>query len=142
MNESSFLLTSGSHSSYARVPGVGPELKQGMAVLLVCAVSRLAEYEVNDPAPTDMRPQTPAVVQDVVPSTARVLERVGENGHRTELPRLVHRACQSHHRLCAPSRRSRKAGTSEHWASDKTASSAALAPRTPATPLRSSVAPG
>src|SRR5206468_3038012 len=50
----------------------------------------LAENEVRDPAPADVRPAAAAVVEDVRAVAATVLQRVGHNRHRTEVARLVH----------------------------------------------------
>src|SRR5688572_15661631 len=56
--------------------------------------SFLAEHQVHDPAPADVRSRAAAVVQDVFAVTARVLERVGQDRHRGEVSRLIHQVRQ------------------------------------------------
>ena len=54
--------------------------------------SRLAKYEVHDPAPANVWTGTATVSQHVLVVAPGVLERIRENGHRGELPHLVHLA--------------------------------------------------
>ncbi|MDB5308835.1 MAG: hypothetical protein JWO38_3037 [Gemmataceae bacterium] len=52
--------------------------------------SRLPQHQIHHPAPPDMRPVAPAVGQDVGLVAPGVLEGVGQDRHRGEVPGLVH----------------------------------------------------
>src|SRR5262245_39361368 len=51
--------------------------------------SPLSEDQIHDPAPANVRSVAATVIEDVGVVAACVLERVGEDLHRAELPRLV-----------------------------------------------------
>src|SRR5881227_2549094 len=50
----------------------------------------LADHQVYHPAPAAVRAGTAAVVEDVGVVAPRVLERVGQDRHRAEVPGCVH----------------------------------------------------
>ena len=65
----------------------------------------LAQDEVHDPAPPDVNLiRVAAVREDLLVLAAGVLERVGEDGHRAEVPRLVHLTREQNRGLRAPIR--------------------------------------
>ena len=75
--------------------------------------STLPQDQIDDPAAADVDLlRVAAVVQDVVAVAPGVLERVGQDRHRREVPRLVHPAGDGHGRGRAPlRRRTRRGGT-------------------------------
>jgi hypothetical protein len=74
---------------------VGHFITVDMAVAFVfrCRWSRLTQDHVNHPAAANMRcVGIAAVIQNVVVVATRVLQRIGQNRHRPEVPALVHLA--------------------------------------------------
>ena len=63
-----------------------------------------AENPVHNPAPANMRASTATVVEDVRVVTPGVLERVREDRHGAEVPRLVHLAREHQRGVGAPGR--------------------------------------
>src|SRR5262245_25659531 len=54
----------------------------------------LAQHEIDDPTPADMRASASAVAEDVFVVAPGILNRVCENGHRAEVTRLIHLTSQ------------------------------------------------
>src|SRR5262249_25735523 len=64
----------------------------------------LAQHQVHHPAPANVGTETATVVEDVIVLAPGVLERVGQNGHRGEVTRLIHLARQGNGSAGAPRR--------------------------------------
>src|SRR5262249_24779659 len=64
----------------------------------------LAQDEIADPAPAEVRLGGATVAQHLVVLAPGVLKCVGEDRPRADLPRLVHRAGECHRGVSAPRR--------------------------------------
>jgi hypothetical protein len=62
----------------------------------------LAEYQIYNPAPTDVRTRASAVVEDLGVFAPGVLECVGQNRHGREVARIVHLAGEGDDCVSAP----------------------------------------
>src|SRR5215207_7369383 len=83
--------------------------------------SLLAEYEIDDPAPANVRRGGVAAVrEDVVGVAARVLKRVGQYRHRAEVARIIHLPCEGNGGVSPPPREEgdRAEGVAEDVAED------------------------
>src|SRR5262245_14567484 len=74
--------------------------RAGSAGAACSAMLSLREHQVHHPTATDVRAGTAAVREDVIVVAASVLEGVGQNRHRGEVPRLVHLSGEGDHGGC------------------------------------------